>query len=57
MLRGTINRIYFDIAYNQAFSISIFTMVFLFSTSVPIILPFGCLLFLLKYLIDKYNIV
>ena len=32
-------------------------MIFLFSVSVPIILPFGALFFLIKYLIDKYNIV
>jgi Calcium-dependent channel, 7TM region, putative phosphate len=32
-------------------------MIFLFSISVPIILPFGALFFLIKYLIDKYNIV
>ena len=32
-------------------------MIFLFSISVPIILPFGALFFLLKYWIDKYNIV
>jgi len=48
---------YFDLAYQQAFSISIFAMVFLFSITNPIILPFGCLFFYLKFCIDKYNIV
>lgn len=50
-------KFFFDIAYQQAFSISIFTMVFLFSITNPIILPFGCLFFALKFTIDKYNIV
>lgn len=49
--------VYFDIAYNQALTISVFAMVFVFSTSVPIILPFGAMYFFLKYTIDKYNIV
>ena len=49
--------VYFDVAYNQALTISIFAMIFVFSTSVPIILPFGAMYFFLKYTIDKYNIV
>lgn len=35
------SKVYFDIAYQQAFVISVFTMIFLFSASVPIIMPFG----------------
>ena len=49
--------VYFDVAYNQALAISVFAMIFVFSASVPIILPFGFVYFFLKYIIDKYNIV
>ena len=34
-----------------------FTLVFIFSTILPLVLPIGCLFFVVKYFIDKYNIV
>lgn len=49
--------LFFDLGYQQSFSIAMFTLVFLFSTIQPILLPFGCLFFLVKYFVDKYNIV
>jgi hypothetical protein len=46
---------YFDIGYHFAFSITIFTVVLIFSASVPLIPLFGFLFFAFKYFIDKYN--
>ena len=48
---------YFDLGYNFAFSITIFTVVYIFSASVPLISFFGFLFFALKYFVDKYNFV
>ena len=48
---------YFDLGYQFAFSITIFTIVFLFSAAVPLIPLFGFLFFAFKYFIDKYNFV
>lgn len=46
---------FFDIGYHFAFSIIIFTIVFIFSTSAPLVPIFGFMFFSLKYIIDKYN--
>lgn len=46
---------YFDIGYHFAFSITIFTVIYLFSASVPLIPLFGFIFFAFKYFIDKYN--
>ena len=39
---------YFDLGYHFAFSITVFTMVFLFSASAPLIPVFGFLFFTIK---------
>lgn len=49
------NKWYFEIGYQQSFSISIFALVFVFSCIMPLALPLGAIFFLLKYKIDKYN--
>lgn len=46
---------YFDLGYQFAFVITIFTVVFIFSSSVPLIPLFGSVFFIFKYFIDKYN--
>lgn len=48
---------FFDLGYSVAYSVAMFAMVLIFSTSVPLILPFGTLFFGIKYLVDKYNLV
>lgn len=48
---------YFDLGYHFAFSITIFTVIFIFSAAVPLIPCFGFLFFGFKYMIDKYNFV
>ena len=47
---------YFDYGYNYSFSITVFMLTLCFSTTIPLITPFGFLFFLLKYYIDKYNL-
>ena len=39
---------YFDYGYNYSFSITVFMLTLCFSTTIPLITPFGCLFFLLK---------
>jgi hypothetical protein len=46
---------YFDLGYHFAFSITIFTVIYLFSAAVPLIPLFGFVFFAFKYYIDKYN--
>jgi len=46
---------YFDLGYHFAFSITIFTVIYIFSAAVPLIPLFGFLFFAFKYYIDKYN--
>lgn len=46
---------YFDLGYQFAFVITIFTVIFIFSSSVPLIPLFGFVFFAFKYFIDKYN--
>lgn len=48
---------YFDLGYHFAFSLTIFTIIFIFSAAVPLISFFGFLFFAFKYFIDKYNFV
>jgi len=48
---------FFDLGYHFAFSLTIFTIVFIFSAAVPLIPAFGFIFFGFKYLIDKYNFV
>ena len=47
---------YFDYGYNYSFSITVFMLTLVFSTTIPLIVPFGSLFFILKYYIDKYNL-
>jgi hypothetical protein len=47
---------YFDYGYNYSFSITVFMLILCFSTSIPLITPFGALFFYIKYYIDKYNL-
>ena len=51
------NKWYFEIGYQQSFSIAIFSVTFVFAWIIPLIVPVGCLFFFLKYYIDKYNMV
>lgn len=51
------NKWYFEIGYQQSFSISLFALTFVFACIMPLALPIGTLLFSLKYLIDKYNVI
>ena len=51
------NKWYFEIGYQQSFSISIFALIFIFACIMPIALPLGCVFFGLKYYIDKYNMI
>ncbi len=47
---------YFDYGYNYSFSITVFMLTLCFSTTIPLITPFGSLFFFFKYFIDKYNL-
>jgi len=47
---------YFDLGYQYAFSISVFLMTLIFVASAPHLSIFGCLFFVMKYLVDKYNL-
>lgn len=47
---------YFDYGYNYSFSITVFVLIICFSTTIPLITPFGALFFFIKYYIDKYNL-
>lgn len=46
----------FDFGYNYSFGCIVFLMILIFSTTIPIIVPFGCLFFYIKYYVDKYNL-
>jgi len=46
---------YFDLGYHFAFSITVFTVVIIFSAAAPLIPIFGFLFFAIKYYVDKYN--
>lgn len=47
---------YFDYGFNYSFSITVFVLTLCFSTTIPLIAPFGCLFFYIKYFVDKYNL-
>ena len=47
---------YFDYGYNYSFSITVFMLIIVFSTTIPLITIFGALFFYIKYYIDKYNL-
>lgn len=47
---------YFDYGYNYSYSITVFILTLTFSSTIPLILPFGALFFYIKYFIDKYNL-
>ena len=47
---------YFDLGYHIAFTQIIYCTVLIFSSVAPLITPFGCCFFTIKYFIDKYNI-
>lgn len=47
----------FDLGYNQSYCLVIFLNCLLFSCVVPIIPLFACLYFLIKYQVDKYNLI
>lgn len=46
----------FDLAYEYSRVLIILCIVLVFSISMPIILPFGCLFMTVKYWLDKYNL-
>ena len=46
----------FDFAYEYSRILSILCIILVFSISVPLILPFGCLFMTIKYWVDKYNL-
>ena len=50
------DRGYFDMGYNIAFTQIIYCTVCIFSQVAPLITPFGCFFFTVKYFVDKYNI-
>jgi hypothetical protein len=47
---------YFDYGYHYSFSITVFILTLCFSSTIPLIAPFGSLFFIMKYYIDKYNL-
>lgn len=51
------NKWYFEIGYQQSFSISVFTLTFGFGCIIPLVMPIGAIFFALKYFIDKYNMI
>lgn len=53
---ASLTKKYFDYGYHYSFSITVFILTLVFSTTIPLIVPFGCLFFVLKYYIDKYNL-
>jgi hypothetical protein len=55
-LSKNVDNFYFPLGYNIAYSIIIYTIVLIFSPVSPIITPFGCCYFTIKYFIDKYHI-
>lgn len=48
---------FFNIGYSVPYNSAIFTMVLVFSTIAPLVLPLGAVFFYLKYLLDKYNLI
>jgi len=48
---------FFNISYSIPYNLAIFTLVLIFSTIVPLILPLGSVFFYIKYLLDKYNLI
>lgn len=48
---------FFDIGYNNAIVLSVYTLCLLFSISAPIVLIIGTLYFTVRYFIDKYNFI
>lgn len=48
---------FFNIGYSVPYNASIFTLVLVFSTIVPLVLPLGCVFFYVKYVLDKYNLI
>lgn len=47
---------YFDYGFHYSFALIVFLMTLIFSTTIPIVVPFGCLFFYVKYYFDKYNL-
>lgn len=48
---------FFNIGYSVPYNASIFALVLVFSTIVPLVLPLGSIFFYIKYLLDKYNLI
>lgn len=48
---------YFDFGFNYSFALVVFLLTLIFSTTIPLIVPFGCLFFYIKYHFDKYNLI
>jgi len=48
---------YFDLGYHLSFVVVVFTIVFLFSVTAPLISIFGFMFFTFKYFVDKYNFI
>jgi len=47
---------FFHIGYSVPYNAALFTMILVFSTIAPLVLPMGAILFYLKYMLDKYNL-
>lgn len=47
---------YFDFGFHYSFSLIVFLMTLVFSSTIPLVVPFGCLFFYVKYYFDKYNL-
>ena len=47
---------YFDYGFHYSFALIVFLMTLIFSTTIPLVVPFGCLFFYVKYYFDKYNL-
>jgi len=48
---------FFDIGYNNATVLTVFTLCMIFSVSAPIVLFVGTIYFIIRYYVDKYNFV
>lgn len=47
---------HFDFGFHYSFTLIVFLLSLIFSTTIPLIVPFGSLFFYLKYMFDKYNL-
>jgi hypothetical protein len=47
----------YDLGYRNALAVTLFCVCLFFALSVPLIMPFACILFWIAYLFDKYNLI